>query len=683
MIAVKKYLPWFLFIFSTIVLYITSYPTIGWWDSSIYAANAYNLSIPDPGGSILFVILGKLFTYIFFFLPAIKAITLVSIASTSAASVFFYYCMIEILNNFDPSPGSSKIMASFFTALALPFLFSIWSESNISEVYSLGLLLTSIILLCALKIWLNGDEKSKAALFVFIIFLLAVDFTAHRLNMPFIPVIILLLVFPLRKQLSSLKFWLLIILAAAAGLSIHLFLLIRSMQAPPFRMDDIKTFRDLICWINMKRYGESNFSMIFQRRAPFWNYQIKFMYLRYFASNFPCTNGGSTLGCLTILPFILGATGFIYSLIRKIKVWTLITIIFLLFSFGLIVYANIREGFDQIREIDRLFLPSFMIFLLWVGIGLFLLTEALSKIFAKIKHNQSVIILTVICFLILPFNLIISNWKECDKSKFYFPGDFAYNILSSCEKNAVLFTNGDNDTFPLMYLQSVEGYRTDVSVANVSLLNTDFFVNELEQNNNGFKIDSTISLSETLTPEQLKQPVEIVLPNISRTDGGKILNDTLRAIYKGRNFGGGKIYLLPQDRVILSFLKNNKWKRPVYFCSTVSPDNLVGLDNYLRYEGIVSKLVHVKGNSLSPSVLENNLIHIYRYKSFNDKSVPIDNATKNIFMIFRNGFYRLILYYKQTGNKAKAKEIFDIMQEKLPPWRFTKKENELFNGLIN
>ena len=91
MIAVKKYLPWFLFIFSTVVLYITSYPTIGWWDSSIYAANAYNLSIPDPGGSILFVILGKLFTYIFFFLPAIKAITLVSIASTSAASVFFYY----------------------------------------------------------------------------------------------------------------------------------------------------------------------------------------------------------------------------------------------------------------------------------------------------------------------------------------------------------------------------------------------------------------------------------------------------------------------------------------------------------------------------------------------------------------------------------------------------------------
>jgi hypothetical protein len=682
MIAVKKYLPWFLFIFSTIVLYISSYPTIGWWDCSIYAANAYNLSIPDPGGSILFVILGKLFTYLFFFLPAIKAITLVSIVSTSAAAVFLYYCMIEILNNFDPSPGLSKIPASFFTAFALPFLFCIWSESNISEVYSLGLLLTSIILFCAVKIWLSGDLKRKTTLFILIIFVIAVDYTAHRLNMPFIPILILLLAFPLRKQLSSIKFWLLIILAAAAGLSLHLFLLVRSMQAPPFRMDDIKTFRDLISWINMKRYGESNFSIIFQRRAPFWDYQVKFMYLRYFGWNFLGTNGSSTLGYFAFIPFLLGAAGFIYSLIRKIKVWTLITIIFLLFSFGLIVYANIQNGFHNIREIDRLFIPSFMIFLLWVGIGLFLLTETLSKFFTKIKQNQSVIILSLICFLILPFNLIITNWKACNKSKFYFPEDFAYNILSSCEKKAILFTNGDNDTFPLMYLQSVEGYRTVVSVANVSLLNTDFFVNELAHDNNGFKIDPAISLSETLKPEQLKQPVEIVLPYSGHTDEGKIINDTLRTIYKGRDFGNNKKFLLPQDKVILSFLKNNKWKRPVYFCSTVSPDNLLGLNNYLRYEGIVCKLVPVKGDSISLPALENNLINIYRYRSFNDRAVPIDNATKNAFMMFRYGFYKLILYYKQTGNKARAKEIFDIMQEKLPQWRFTGEKNELFNGLM-
>ncbi len=682
LLAVKKYLPWFLFILSLIVLYVSSYPSIGWWDSSINAANAYSLSIPDPGGSILYVILGRLFTILFFFMPAIKAITLVSIVSTCLASVFFYYSMIEVLNNFSKSSGSSKIIASFFTALSLPLLFSIWSESNVSRVYSLGLLLTSIILLYALKIWLSADENEKTKLFVIIIFLLAIDYAAHRLNMPFIPVIILLLAFPLRKHLFSLRFWLLIILAAAAGLFLHLFLLIRSMQSPPFRMDDIKSFKDLISWIKMSRYGESNFSIIFHRRAPFWDYQMKFMYLRYFGWNFLGTNGQSALGYFAFFPLILGIAGFIYSLIKKIKVWTLILIIFLLFSFGLIVYANIQEGFHNIREIDRLFLPSFMIFLLWVGVGLFLLTERLSKIFAKKKHNYSVIMVSAICFLILPFNLIITNWKDCNKSKDYFPEDFAYNILSSCEKNAVLFTNGDNDTFPLMYLQSVEGYRTDVSVANVSLLNTEFFVNELAHDNNGFKIDPTISFSDVFEPEQLQKPVEIILPHSCQLAGGKIENDTVRTEYKGRNFNGNN-YLLTQDKVILSFLKNNMWKRPVYFCSTVNQDNFLGLDNYLRDEGIVSRLVPEKGDSIAPSLLENNLLHKYMYRSFNESTVVIDNATKNIFNIFRIQFSKLILFYKNNGNKSKAKEIYNIMQEKLPLWRFTVRENEFLNELSN
>ncbi|MGD1007972.1 MAG: DUF2723 domain-containing protein [Ignavibacteriaceae bacterium] len=680
MLALKKHLPWFIFILSLIVLYLSSYPAIGWWDSSINAANAYDLSIPDPGGSILYVILGRLFTILFFFLPAIKAITLVSIVSTSAASVFFYYCMIEVLNNFNKSSESSKIIASFFTALSLPLLFSIWSESNVSRVYSLGLLLASIILLCALKIWLTGDEKKKAKLFLLIIFLIALDYTAHRLNMPFIPVIILLLAFPLRKHLSGIRFWLLLILVAAAGLSIHIFLLVRSMQTPPFRMDDIKSFRDLISWINMVRYGESNLSMIFQRRAPFWDYQIKFMYLRYFGWNFLGTNSQGILRYFVFLPFILGIAGFIYSFIKKIKVWTLISIIFLLFSFGLIVYANIQGGFDKTREIDRLFIPSFMIFLLWVGIGLFLLTEGISKILAKLKYNTSIIILSAACFFVLPLNLFLTNLKGCYKSKFYFPEDFAYNILSSCEKNAVLFTNGDNDTFPLLYLQSVEGYRTDVSVANVSLLNTEFFVNELVHDNNGFKIDTSFPNSKESGPALLKQPVEILLPYSSRSIGGKIEKDTLRVTYKGRSFGDTK-FLLTQDKVILSFLKNNIWKRPVYFCTTVNPDNLLGLDNYLRDEGIVNKLVPVKSDSIAPSVLEYNLIHKYMYRSFNDSTVVIDNATKNIFNIFRIQFSKLILFYKNNGNKSKAKEIFDFMQEKLPEWRFTGKENEFLNEL--
>ncbi len=678
--TIKKYLPLFLFFISLIVLYFSSYPAIGWWDSGIYAANANNLSIPDPGGSILYIILGRLLTIIFFFLPTIKAITLVSIISTSAAAVFFYYSMIEVLNNFKRLPEQSRIIASFFTALALPFLFSIWSESNVSRVYTLGLLLTSIILLCTLRLWFAEEEKEKVKLFLLIIFLLSIDFAAHRLSMPFIPVILLLLAFPLRKHLFEIKFWLPTLLVAALGLSINVFVLVRSINNPPFHMDEIRSFSDLIFWINMRRYGQSNLSMIFHRQAPFWDYQVKFMYLRYFEWNFMGKNGAGFLRVITFFPFILGLAGFIYSLINKIKAWTLISIIFLLFSFGLIIYANIQNGFDHTREIDRLFIPSFMIFLVWVGIGLSVLSDGLLSILEKIIPNTSVIIVSVICFLVLPINLFYVNRKDCDKSKYYFPVDFAYNLLSSCEKNAVLFTNGDNDTFPLWYLQSVEGYRTDVSVANASLLNTDFFVNELKHDNNGFIIDSLYPNTKEFDPSLLKKPVEILLPFSYQLPGGKIEKDTLCSTYIGRNFGDRKFWL-SQDKVILSFLKNNNWRRPVYFSSTLDQDNLLGLNDYLRYEGIVSRLVPIKADSISPTILELNLMHKYRYRSFNDRAVPIDNITKDIFMNFRIAFYKLILYYKQRGNKSKAKEVFDFMQNKLPAWRFTKKENKLLNEL--
>ncbi len=678
----KKYLPLILFTASVLVLYISSYPSIGWWDSGIYAANANDLSISDPGGSILFVILGKLFSIFFFFLPTIKAITLVSIFSTSLASVFFYYCMIEIIKNLKEEPSEDvKILISFFTALSLPLLYSIWIESNVSRVYSLGLLITSILILCSIKIWFTNNDQVKLKYFLLFVFLMSLDYSAHRLNMPFIPVILILLLFSLRKQLLNYKFWLLIILFVLAGLSIHIYILIRSSQNPPFHMDNIKSFTGLINWIDMKRYGESNFSAIFQRKAPFWDYQIKFMYLRYLLWNFGGTNGQNIFGVVTFFPLVLGIAGFVYSLIKRIKLWTLIALIFFFFSFGLIVYANIRAGFDAMREIDRLFIPSFIIFLLWVGIGSYLLFEFLFNISSKIKINAKFYITAIaaIGFLILPLNLFLTNRMNCDKSKYFFPEDLAYNILSGCERNAVVFTNGDNDTFPLWFMQSVEGYRKDVSVVNLSLLNTDFYIDELVSSKNGFSIDNSFLNPDSLAPRKIKQPIKIILPYYDKSKTEKT-QDTLNVVYPGRDFGDIKGFLI-QDQVLLSFLKDNNWNRPVYFCVTVDEDNLLGLKNYLNCQGMVNKLIPWKGDTLSEIIMAKNLMHVYKFRNFNDPGVPLENAAINIYRNYRSNFFVLIDYYLKRGNKSKAKEVYNFMEDKLPDWRFKDTAIKYFPGL--
>jgi len=666
-----------LFVSIFILLYITSYPSIGWWDSGFYALCSYNLSIPGPGGSILFVLLGKIFSVLFFFLPTIKAVTLVSIISASLASVFAYYSLLIIFDNLPIQlSDAAKISTSFVTALSIPFLYSIWSEAIVSRIYLPGLLLTGILVYCSVRIWFSTDEKEKIKLIYLIVFVLGIDFAAHRLNTPFIPVVLLLLIFPLRKELIRIRFWLILIGLYLLGFSLNLFVLIRSQYYPAFAMDDVQNFSQLFDWINMKRFGESNFSIIFDRRAPFWSYQVDHMYLRYFSWNFLGTQNDGTLFSqiyFTYLPLLLGITGFIYSLIKKFKVWILIFVTFFFFSFGLIVYSNTREGFEFIREIDRLFIPSFFVFALWIGIGLYFLINLINKILLKInfKQKSAIIILSLIGFIILPLNIIVSNWFKCDRSGYYFPNDFAYNFLVGCGKNALLFTNGDNDTFPLWYLQSVEDIHSDVAVINLSLLNINYYIAQLQRTYHLFPINSDVLNPEKFRPSKIDSAV---VTKIAFRDSSINTVDTIKAEYLGRDFGKMK-GLLPQDKALMELLKTNSAERPIYFATTVDTNSMVGFSTYLSTAGMIQKLMPAKGDSILPLQLEENLLRKYRYRNFNNPDIYSDRTANNLFNNYRYLFIQLSRYYLNNGDKEKAKEIFSTMQSKLPEWRFSDGQN--------
>ena len=666
-----------LFISIFILLYITSYPSIGWWDSGFFVTCANNLSVPDPGGSILYVLLGRVFIILFFFLPAVKAVTLINIISAGLASVFAYYTLLIIFDNLPIQLSEPvKALTSFFTSLSIPFLYSIWLESTAQRIYVLGLLLTGILIYCSIKIWFSHDETEKRRLIYLIVFILGIDYTAHRLNTPFIPVVLILLIFSFRKELKQFRFWLILAGLYLLGFSLNLFPLIRSQSHPPFSMDDIQNFSQLYAWIDMKRYGESNFSMIFNRRAPFWSYQVDHMYLRYLGWNFLGTRGDGTIFnqiYFSIIPLFLGIIGFIYSLIKKFKLWILIFVTFFLFSFGLVVYANISEGFEFIREIDRLFIPSFFVFTLWIGIGLYFLMNLINKLLLKIHFTKKIAImkLSFIGFLILPLNIIITNWFECDRSSYYFPEDFAYNLLIGCGRNAMLFTNGDNDTFPPWYLQSVETVRPDVALINLSLLNTSFYVDQLQRVYNLFPVDSDILNPEKFQPSRIDSAVSLkIMFKGSLNNKG----DTIKTNYIGRKFGS-EMGLLPQDKALINLLETNCKKRPAYFSITVNPNSMVGLSNYLSTAGMIQRLVPVKGDSILPRRLEDNLLKKYRYRNFNNPDVYTDRTVNNLYNNYRHLFIQLSRYYLNNGNKEKAKEIFGIMESKMPDWRFSEVQN--------
>ena len=676
--TVKKAAAAILFISIFILLYVTSYSSIGWWDSGFFALCANNLSIPDPGGSILYVLLGRIFVLIFFFLPAVKAFTLINIISAGLASVFAYYTLLIIFNNLPLQLSEPvKVLTSFFTSLSIPFLYSIWLESTAQRIYVLGLLLTSILVYCSFKIWFSKDKTEKRRLIYLIVYILGIDYAAHRLNTPFIPVVAILLIFSLRRELKHFRFWIILIGLYFLGFSLNLFPLIRSQSYPPFSMDNIQNFSQLYAWIDMKRYGESNFSILFNRRAPFWSYQVDHMYLRYFGWNFSGTQGNGTIFnqiYFSFIPLLLGITGFIYSLVKKFKVWILIFLAFLFFSFVLVIYANISEGFEFIREIDRLFIPSFFVFILWIGIGLFFLMNLVNEFLVKIHFTKknAVMKLSFIGFLILPLNIIITNWFKCDRSSYCFPEDFAYNLLAGCGKNAMLFTNGDNDTFPPWYLQSVEKVRPDVAVINLSLLNTDYYVEQLQRTYHLFSANSDILNPEKLRPSRIDSAVsiKIVFRDSLLTDK----EDTIKTEYKGRNFGK-EMGMLPQDKALITLLETNCKKRPAYFSITVDIGSMLGLSSYLSTAGMIQQLVSAKGDSILPLQLEDNLLKKYQYRNFNNPDVYTDRTVNNLFNNYRHLFIQLSQYYLNKGDKTKAKEIFDIMEAKLPEWRFSDEQN--------
>ena len=276
--------------------------------------------------------------------------------------------------------------------------------------------------------------------------------------------------------------------------------------------------------------------------------------------------------------------------------------------------------------------------------------------------------------LLLPVNLFLTNLKEYDKRNYYFPLDFAYNCLSSCERNGVLFTNGDNDSYPLWYLQNVEGYRTDVTVANVHLLNLPFYLDHLSRREPPFVLEATFDSRVGFSATPLDTPIEIRLNPPDQVSNA----DTLRTQFAGAQFGN-ETMLRAQDKVILSFLKANRWKRPVYFALTVAPSNLLGLEEYLSAVGIVRKLTPVKNQNIQPNELERNL-ESYEFRNFDDPSVHIEHQIPALYNNFRHGFIQLAAHYLEQGDRAKAQQIFEAMQKKLPQWRFADNQNAAVRG---
>ena len=439
------------------------------------------------------------------------------------------------------------------------------------------------------------------------------------------------------------------------GYSTYTMIFIRSNQDPTIDENDPETVEAMISYLEREQYGSvgqfprrfkglrqmyevvgppsSNGEYSSRQKSQyrkidmnkqwdfFWNYQIKKMYNRYFLWQFagrgPSTESGVTaMGANSRedgvhwsqfglpLALIIGLIGMFYHGSKDQRMSFSVMSLFLLTGYAIIIYLN--QDDPQPRERDYSYVGSFFAFSIWIGAGVSAIGEFIEKKIGETNlRNRLLSIMLVLVITFMPGVMMSVNYHSHDRSGNYVAWDYSYNILQSVGPNGILFTNGDNDTFPLWYLQEVENVRKDVAVVNLSLLNTPWYIKQWKEarpentkfiNLSDNQVDAITSRLQRWEEKKVQVPVN----NDPKNDQGYI-EWNLKPTFAGQA-------LRVQDIMILRIIKDANWKVPIYFAVTVSQSNRIGLDSYLDMQGLTFQLKSHKTDPVDQDMMYKNLM---------------------------------------------------------------------------
>jgi multisubunit Na+/H+ antiporter MnhG subunit len=495
------------------------------------------------------------------------------------------------------------------------------------------------------------------------------------------------------------------------GFTSYAMIIIRSDQDTPMNENSPDNFNDLVYYLNREQYGDFP---IFKRRFSdepqhqgiytnyssdldfLWRYQIDHMFNRYLLWNFAgrestIQDSGVDWSELLGIPFFIGLIGIYFHFKKDWKTASWFLILFVFMGYLIAFYQNQQQ--PQPRERDYFYVGAFFVFAIWIAIGVKELTELIIE---KVKSFQLKSILAysaaAVLFIAIPVNMLHANYFTHDRSRNWLPWDLSYDLLQSCKPNAVLFTGGDNDTFPLWYLQYVEGVRRDVRVVCLSLANTPWYLKQLKDTSpygsEKVKFKMTDDEIDRIQPVQWNTQV-ISLPvskeavkQFDVTDSSVIKNGRISFTMQNTLQFGNVKAIRVQDIAVLDIIRSNSWDRPIYFATTCSQDSYIGLDDYLKLEGIAYRVVPQKSPARS-DYLDVNLLRReflsdsvkiskeyspeFLFRNLNNKNVFYTDMEDGLIQNYRNIFVRLASYYEsELQNSKMAIQTLNVMEQKIP-----------------
>jgi hypothetical protein len=490
------------------------------------------------------------------------------------------------------------------------------------------------------------------------------------------------------------------------------------------------------------------------------SYQIGWMYLRYFGWNFVgkqndlqgfgnARDGNTITGISAVdngllgnqakmpetlrknkannklfaLPLILGLIGLFYQYKKDDRDFLVTFLLFFFTGMAIVFYLN--QAGNQPRERDYAYVGSFYVFAVWIGLGVMQVKEWLQKFLGSPGSNYAA---GLVCLLAVPVLMASQEWDDHDRSKKTLARDLAKDYLESCAPNAILFSYGDNDTYPLWYAQEVEGIRRDVRVINYSLLGIDWYINQLR-----YKVNQSDPIDVIWGPEKIEAskrdfvrfyekpglsdqnkyvdlyslmkdfvgsddpanmvpmqdgsnmnyfpvkkvsvPVDV---NEVRKNGTVNANDS---VVNEMRFEIGRNLLMKNDMAVLNIIAANKWKRPIYFTSPGSQG--LGFDNYLRADGMSYRLVPIQigqNNTVNGDFAKEVLMNKFAFGNAQTKGVYFDEENRRHLYSIRQAYAEAAINLSGQGRKDEAKALLQKvdkgMDEENMPYGITSRGNQ-------
>ncbi|HET7296112.1 MAG TPA: DUF2723 domain-containing protein [Gemmatimonadales bacterium] len=652
-----------------LLLYVaTLAPTTQFWDTSEYIAAAYVLGIPHPPGNPLFTLLAHTWGLLPLAAGYAMRINLLAAMTSAIAAGCWFLVGERWMRGWVPARLPRRL-AAVAGALVSATAFTVWNQSVVNEkVYTLSLLSIALVLWLIVR-W--DDQPAGEAHdhhLLLIVYLLALTSTNHMMGVLVGPVVTVLL-FPLLKtdrpvdpaardvewsqwylfcsvyalivasglesatplkaaavlfvaalvyaviKAGNWDFGVALLLVAVVGVSVYLYLPIRALHFPPINEGEPTTRQALWDVLTRQQYGKPP---VTQRQATLVA-QIG-MWVQYFSWQWGRDWAPRVRAMLAVVFYALGLLGAYrhwkadrrtaIAMISLVATFTLLLIFYLNFKYGYSWDADRTQLAREVRERDYFFIASFALWGVWVGLGLGALMEWVTEALERRQPDAGRRWMLATPVLLIAFIPLAGNHLTASRKGETLARDFASDVLQSVEPYGVLVTAGDNDTFPLWYAQEVEHIRQDVTIVNLSLANTDWYLRQLQR--------------RPLATFDSTQAPAIYRGRAWPKPAGKLLNYSddqvanLQPVYwlgddkTAVNLAGmtvtldpqqlGRQYLERADVIVLQAIKDQMGRRPIYFSRTVGPyADQFGLTGYLEGQGFVRKL-HAQPLAQSDSI---------------------------------------------------------------------------------